>query len=271
MLVSTYRQPRELELALAALCRQSQAPLEVLIGDDGSGEDTRELIERYRARAPFDLVHVWQTDRGYRKARIMNEAARRARGEQLVFLDGDTFPHRDWIGDHLASANDRRVLCGRRVKLGPEISPGITVQDIEEGRFDSAFSARLLRSQLAGDTSRLSLGVRLPRPLARALHPRAKRLMGVNFSLPKPVFVAVNGFNEEWEVYGREDLDLELRLDRAGYPRVALLNRAAVFHVHHPERERSEETQRLVEKAMTSTATRCDRGYDLEGTFNPNG
>ncbi len=269
VLISTYNQPRELELALAALSRQTRFPIEVIIGDDGSDLATRNLIQRYQGQLPFPLVHAWQKDVGYRKARIMNQAARMAKGHQLIFLDGDTFPRQDWVADHLQSATDRHVLCGRRVKLGPNLSPKVTTQDILFGQFDSPFSPKLLKSALSRDTQRLGLGVRLPRPITRVLHPRPRKLMGVNFSLPKSAFIAVNGFDEDWNVYGHEDRDLELRLIRAGYPRKPLLNRAVVYHLHHTEREKSDETRRLIQAAEESDAVRCARGYDLEGIFDP--
>lgn len=268
VLISTYNQPRELELALAALCRQTVTPGEVLIGDDGSTNETAELLDRWGPRAPFRLVHVWQSDRGYRKARVMNEAARRASGDHFIFLDGDTFPHRSWVGDHVAAADGRRVLCGRRVKLGPTLSPTVTVAQIEAGAFDSAFSGPLLKSRMAGDTKRWSLGVRLPGPVANALHPRPRKLMGVNFSLPREAFVAVNGFDEAWTIYGHEDRDLELRLQRAGFQQKALLNRAVVFHLHHDERERTDETRRLIAEAEKSDAVRCAVGFESDVPFD---
>lgn len=272
IVVCTYRQPRELDLALAAIRRQTRAPHEVLVADDGSGADTGAVIDEWNERSPFPVRRVWQEDRGYRKARIVNEAVRRAEGEHLIFLDGDSFPHPAWVSDHLASADGESVLCGRRVKLGPRISPTVTREEIEAGRFDSAFSPPLLRSRLAGDTERLGLGVRLPRRVARVFHPRPRKLMGVNFSLPKAAFVQVNGYDETWEIYGHEDRDLELRLIRSGIPRIPLLNRAVVFHLHHAEREKTDETRAMIAKAEASDAKRCEKGYDLAGgEFDPYG
>ncbi|MEM9379379.1 MAG: glycosyltransferase [Planctomycetota bacterium] len=271
IVVCTYEQSRELDLALAAIARQSRLPDEVLIADDGSGDATAAVIDEWNARTPFPIHRVWQEDRGYRKSRIVNEAVRRAEGDHLIFLDGDSFPHPAWVEDHMAAANGRSVLCGRRVKLGPALSPTITRAHIEGGRFDSALSSLLVRSRLAGDTKRLGLAFRFPRPIARLLHPRPRKLMGVNFSLPKTAFAAVNGYDETWQIYGHEDRDLELRLIRAGIPRFPLLNRAVVYHLHHEERERTEETMRLLAAAEAADAKRCARGYDLVGAFDPHG
>ena len=181
---------------------------------------------------------------------------------------GDRFPHRAWVEDHAAAADGRHTLHGRHVKPGPAVSPEVSVAQVESGEFDSAFSSRLLRSRMSGDTKRWSLGVRLPGPIASTLHPRPRKLMGVNFSLPREAFVSVNGFNEEWVVYGHEDRDLELRLLRARYPQKALLNRAVVFHMHHEERERTDETRRLIAAAEESEAVRCEVGFDSDVPFD---
>lgn len=271
VVVCTYNQPRELDLALSAIHRQTSPPHEVLVADDGSRNETGAVIEDWRERSPFPVLRVWQEDKGYRKARIVNEAVRRARGDHIIFLDGDSFPQRAWVADHLASADGETVLCGRRVKLGPKISPTVTRDSIESGRFDSPLTPALLRSRLAGDTKRLSLGVRLPRMVARMFHPRPRKLMGVNFSLPKAVFTAVNGYDETWESYGPEDRDLELRIIRSGIPRLALLNRAVVFHLHHTERKSTVEVQRRIAAIEASDSKRCERGYDQDAAFDPYG
>src|SRR5262245_2856625 len=100
VVVSSYNQPRALRLALEGLQRQSRAPGEVLIADDGSEEDTRRLVESFAARAPFPVRFVTQEHRGFGKARALNAALRIARGETVAFLDGDCIPHRDWLEAH---------------------------------------------------------------------------------------------------------------------------------------------------------------------------
>ena len=268
VIVSTYNAPRELELVLCALTRQTVLPDEILIADDGSGGETRRLIDRWRERFQVPLLHSWQRDAGYRKARIVNEAIRRSRGARLLFLDGDSFPHRRWVEDHLEVDDPGLVACGRRVKLGPELSRDVSIDDIMAGRFDRP-GTQLLSSAIRGDTRRLGLGVRLPRSVARVLHPRPRRLMGVNYSLSREAFYAVNGLDEEWAFYGREDLDLELRLQRARYRFYPLINRAIVYHLHHTERERSPEALALVERQREASHVRCDRGVESSESFDP--
>lgn len=266
VIISTYQAPRELDFALCAISRQSVMPDEVLVADDGSDEQTRLIVDRWMHELPCRLVHCWHADKGYRKARIVNEAVRRSTGSHLIFLDGDSFPHPHWVADHLGASADGRVLCGRRVKLGPKLSCEMSIEHIRNGEFQG-LSRRLLASALRGDTKRLGLGVRVPQILVRVLHPRPRRLMGVNYGIPREAFYFVNGYNERWAVYGREDYDLQLRLNRAGFAFYPLLNRGIVYHVHHTERERSDEALSLIAAQEASSDVRCELG--LDGHFDP--
>ena len=90
VIICTYNDARALDLILCALARQSRMPEEVIIADDGSGPETAAVIESWRPRLDTRLEHAWHIDNGFRKSRISNEAVRRATGEYLVFLDGDS-------------------------------------------------------------------------------------------------------------------------------------------------------------------------------------
>jgi len=268
LIVATYNAPRELDLVLHGIARQSLLADEVLIADDGSRDDTRELISGWRARLPVPLQHVWQEDVGFRKSRVQNDAVRRARGEYLLFLDGDSIPHRHWIADHVRAARERRVLCGRRVRLGPELSRRVTPADVTSGTLENPLGI-VFKSAFAKDSKRALLGVRLPPLLERAFHPRSRKLMGVNVSMAKATFCAVNGYDEAFEHYGGEDLDLEIRLRRSGFELYPLLNRAVVYHMYHPMKPFTAESTALVNKILASTRTRCEVGIDQRAELEP--
>ena len=260
--VVTYNAPEQLDLILCGLNRQTRPADEVWIADDGSTDDTRRMIESYKSGFVSKLEHAWQKDNGRRKARIVNEAVRRSSGDHLLFLDGDTIPHSRWVEDHAMAADGQHVLCGRRVKLGPEISERIDREWIEAGRLERWFGP-VSASALRGDTERLLLGFRLPRALARIVHPRARRLMGVNYSLPRAVFERVNGYNEE--INRREDFELECRLKRAkDIPFFPLLNRAVAYHLWH----KPIATKPLADQWLHSDLVRCEKGLQTV-VFDP--
>ncbi len=267
VIVCTYNAPRQLDLVLCGMSRQTRPPDELLIADDGSTAETRNLVSSWSERIGFPVHHVWHVDRGYRKPRIVNESVRRASGDHLIFLDGDTIPHSRWIQDHALAADSRQVLCGRRVKLGPGITPRITRDWVLAGRLESLCGPVSL-SWIRGDSKRYLLGIRLPPGPARLFHPRARKLMGVNFSLPRAAFEAVNGYDESYTMTWREDYDLDLRLQRAGYPYYPLLNRAIVYHLNHPERQFSPEIEAIHAKHERASTIRCPIG--LDAPFDPN-
>ena len=257
VIVATYNEPRQLDLVLEGLVRQTLAPDEVFVADDGSDEETRELIQGWQARAPWPLHHAWHEDAGFRKW-ISNEAVRRSAGEWLLFLDGDAIPHSRWLADHIAASSWGEVLCGRRVKLGPKFTRRVDREWVRSGRLEQ-LPGPVTWSGLWGDSKRTGLGIRLPAPVARLIHPRPRKLMGVNFSVSRTAFEAVNGWDEEWPGRG-EDRDLDLRLLRSGAKFAALLNRAVVYHLHHLERPNPDAIQRRMRDEETSGRVRARVG-----------
>lgn len=262
VIVTTYNEPDKLALVLAGLARQSRAPDEIIVADDGSGDSTARVIEAFAPPDGCRFERVWHEDRGFRKWAISNEAVRRSRGDWLLFLDGDSIPHRHWVADHLEFTRYGEVLCGRRVKLGPEFSKRVDLAFLRSGALERPFGP-VLWNGLFGDNERVALGLRLPTPLVRALHPRPRKLMGVNFSLSRAAFEGVNGYDEAWP--GRRgDKDLDLRLARGGWRFAALINRAVVYHLHHLERPNSDAIQSRVAEEERSTRVRCAQGLVSE-------
>lgn len=259
VIVPSYQAPRELDLCLAGIARQSSVPLEVLVADDGSDQLTGAVIEKWKGKLGCELIHVWHPDQGNRKAEICNRAVKKSTGESLIFIDGDSIPHSRWIHDHQIAAEHADVCCGRRVKLGPRITPKISLEMVEDGSLERLLGP-VTRSALRGDTGRFGLGVRLPKWAARILHPRPRKLMGVNFSVRRDALYRVNGYDHEWNNTQREDKDLDLRLRRGGFRFYPLLNRAIVYHLHHPERVPSAETEERVRGEELAERVRCRVG-----------
>jgi len=264
VIVSTYNAPTPLNLCLAGLYRQKFMPAEIMVADDGSGSATKAVIEKWKKKFPISLSHIWHEDKGNRKSIINNKAVAHTNSEYLMFIDGDAVPNPFWTMDHFKSRKPDLVLCGRRVKLDQRISGTLTESDIISGKLDKLFGP-VLYSAISGETKRVTLGVRLPILLARCFHPHPRKLMGVNFSLYKEDFKKVNGYDEEWS-HRRQDKDLDLRLNRAGFQFYPLLNRAIVHHLYHDERAPSEAVQQRVWEEEKSERVFCRKGLSQHFT-----
>ena len=169
VIITTYNKPHELDLVLCGLNMQKIFPHEILIADDGSTSDTADVIKKWSSIIPVPVKHIWHEDVGNRKSFICDLAASKAEGDYLIFLDGDSIPHPSWVSDHMDAAQENTVLCGRRVRLGEKFSHSIDVNLIESGKLFRPLGP-LLTSFLANDAKRYSLGIRLPKLIARCLH-----------------------------------------------------------------------------------------------------
>lgn len=261
LFLSTYEAPRHLELVCAALERQSERGFEVLFCDDGSGEETKRIIDEFRTLSGIPARHYWQEHQGFRKCRVLNRAAREAEGSVYIFLDGDCVPHRHFIRDHLEAQESGRYLAGRRVELGREISERLTPKQVRDGFFDWP-NPTLIASAARGDTEFLNRSVRWPWSPVRSLlgMDRIADLKGCNYSIPRQALEAINGFDEQYEGYGREDTDVELRLQNLGLRIKSLKGLALQFHVWHPRREFTPANDDRLADLKLSGRVRCKQG-----------
>ena len=101
LITPTYNWPEALELLLLSIMNQTVLPNEVLVADDGSKEDTQQLIERFQKIFPVPLIHVWHEDIKNRKPRAMNQAIARAKYDYIVEIDGDIIMNKHFVEDHL--------------------------------------------------------------------------------------------------------------------------------------------------------------------------
>jgi glycosyltransferase involved in cell wall biosynthesis len=226
VIITTYNQPQALERTLLGYARQSVRDFEVVIADDGSGPQTAALIARYAGVLPMPLIHVWQPDQGFRKARAVNLAVLRSHADYLIFSDGDCIPEQRFVSDHVAARQPGVYVVGGHVRLTEEQTKTLTNEDVRSGRFEALIS----RGQRAG------LRWTHAKSLAYiALRKRRKpKFYGLNFSVDRTSFARVNGFDTTFENCGREDSDLRNRMQIAGMGARSLWYRPGVYHQFHP-------------------------------------
>lgn len=235
VIMTTYNAPKHLALALASMQIQTTHDFELHIADDGSSAETSQLVEDFIDRAPFSVVYSWQADLGYRKTKILNEAIRKSRGDYLIFVDGDCIQHKDFVRNHLKYRQKNCYLAGRRVELGPSLSEWVTPEMVLRGQF-SRPNLQVLLSCLKKDSAYFHRSFALYNPTLRRVLRMEKvdDLKGCNFSVDRESMMKINGFDEDYVGYSREDTDVELRLQALGLKIKSLKGLALQYHVWHP-------------------------------------
>lgn len=228
VVVTTYNWPQALEKVLRALARQTLLPAEVIVADDGSGEDTRACLQRMAASYPVPLRHCWQEDQGFRVARARNLAIASASGDYVVLLDGDMVPHPSFLADHAAIARRGHFVQGSRVLTTAGVRDRLLATDQPwPSLFDRARGKR-----------RYTL--RLP-AVARAWAWLGTRwsdagIKTCNQGWWREDLVALNGFDERYVGWGREDKDLAVRALHLGLGCRPMRFAGLAAHLHHLER-----------------------------------
>ncbi|MHC2623304.1 cellulose synthase/poly-beta-1,6-N-acetylglucosamine synthase-like glycosyltransferase [Bradyrhizobium huanghuaihaiense] len=93
--------------SIEALRRQTLAPLEIIVVDDGSTDDTRAIAEEARAAGLVDMVICHGTRCG--RSAAINAAARFASGELLLTVDADTLFEPAAVAGLASAFTDPRV------------------------------------------------------------------------------------------------------------------------------------------------------------------
>lgn len=254
LIITTYNWKEALELVLCSARRQSRLPDEILIADDGSREDTRELIESVAPKMPVPTLHVWHEDEGFRRSAILNRAIGQAVGDYLIQVDGDVILHKHFVRDHEGFAKPGRFCAGSRTHLSEEL----TREVFHSKRIDFRSWERGIKRPINA--------MRIPW-LAHLLYPEAARyddIRGSNLAYWRDDAIAANGYNEDIAGWGREDTEFVARLTFNGVKRRKIKFAAKQYHLYHPEASRAQldDNDAILARTIDERLTRCAHGID---------
>jgi len=223
LLLATYNWPQALKLVLESVLKQTRLPDEILIGDDGSNEDTWELIDRFSRKTKIPIAYEWQEDRGFRKSIILNKVMKKADSDYIIQIDGDIILHRNFIEDHLREAEKNRFIQGCRTLLGPMIT-----HDLLRG-YDCKMHF------LASDINNRFNAMRLPYLsfLTRSAADQPHNIKACNIAYWREDFVKVNGYDNLFDGWGWEDDEFAARLINRGILKKRVKLAAVCYHLNH--------------------------------------
>ncbi|MFK2878135.1 glycosyltransferase [Rhodanobacter hydrolyticus] len=263
LIVLTYNWPAALARVLQSVAAQTRLPDEVIVADDGSGAETRELIARIARDFPVPLRHAWQEDLGFRAASCRNLGIAMAKGDYVILIDGDMILHRDFVADHLLLASPGCFLQGGRFKSTAQETAGLLA-----GRRPVFAPWAKADFHVFDGIRRLYAFHALPLARWKARRRNGGRVMSCNMSFWRDDLLRVNGFDERMEGYGAEDRELAARLGNAGVRRKQLKWAALAAHLEHDSRaqpdvnDMSLPNNRLFHATVAERITRCEFGVD---------
>jgi GT2 family glycosyltransferase len=192
VLIPTHQRRQALRAALESLARQTVEPetYEVVVATDACSDGTREMIDALAL--PYALRRVEPRGRG--RSAAVNAALAAARGEVAIVLDDDMRVVPEFVERHRSHhpAGSRRCVLG-----------AVPVE-LEQG---STHAARYVKAKFDLHLSRLSDPAHLALP---------RSFFTGNASVRVEVLREVGGFDESFGIYGNEDVELSLRLRKAG-------------------------------------------------------
>ena len=254
LIITTYNWKAALQLVLQSVHAQTLLPMEIVVADDGSGPDTAKVVQEFGAVSPVPVVHSWQEDKGFRSAKSRNKAIAKAKGEYVILIDGDIVLESHFVADHRTYAQPGHFVQGPRALLGREL----TARIMEIGRLQLPFLARGIGNKKNCLRSKL---------LAQLFSFKSSSLSGIktcNFAFWKQDALRVNGFNEDFIGWGREDSEFAARLFNSGIRRQNLRFHALGYHLYHPvnARDRLAVNDNILHNTIDERLKWCAKGID---------
>lgn len=254
LIITTYNWKEALAAVLDSVKYQTCLPDEVIIADDGSKEDTVQLINTYQVNFPVPLIHSWQEDKGFRLAMSRNRAFAQSSGDYIIMIDGDMVLHPKFVESYKKSAREPGwFIQGGRVLTNKQCADRI----VSKGYQPYFFSPGLRNRKNAINSTFLS-------KLFSYERNNDKATRGCNMGMWRRDIDEVNGFNNKFIGWGREDSEFVIRMLNAGKRRLYLKFLAVAFHLYHNEQARSSlpENDELLNFAINKKSVMCEDGLN---------
>lgn len=231
VIIATYNQPEWLKKVLWGYENQDFKDFEIIIADDGSGDDTSHAIKQLKSETTLDIRHIWHEDKGYRRQEILNKAILEARYDYLLFTDGDCIPRKDFLSVHHRHMQKGYYLSGGYCKLPMNTSLKLNKDDICSQR---CFDVSWLRAYgLKGFSQKRKLSVKGKWARFLDFVTTAKPTFNnCNVSAWKNDIMEINGYDERMQ-YGGADREIGERLNNKGIKGKQIRHRAICLHLDH--------------------------------------
>jgi glycosyltransferase involved in cell wall biosynthesis len=202
VVIPAYNASKTLPIVLRALQNQDFRDFEVILVDDGSTDDTSSVAKRISGHLDLQII---RNSANQGRAKTRNTGVKHARGDIIILLDSDIETVPNYISAHLRlHESSARTIGIGALRYPPHLA-----------------KKALARYYSSRGGARLKPGQPLP----------GKYFVSGLASFPHALFEEVGGFDERFQSYGSEDLELGLRFQAAG-AQIHYLPEAIGYHHH---------------------------------------
>ena len=200
VVIPSFNATKHLPDLLSGLISQTTKPLEIIIVDDGSTDNTKDSINLLTKKVKL-LKYFYKKNGGPAKAR--NFGAGKSKGNIIVFTDSDCVPEKNWLEEIIAPFENKKV-----------------------GGVQGAYKTK--QKELIAIFSQLEIAER---------YEKMKKAKNIDWigsysaAYRLDVFKKLKGFDESFPIASGEDPELSYRLQKQGW-KIVFNPKAIVYHQH---------------------------------------
>ncbi len=228
VILTTYERPLHLERSLASLAQQRgvDGRYEVVVVDDGSKDQTHDVVHAFARSANFPVQLTTHEHQGFRVSLCRNDGIRASAGAYCLISDSDCLFPPNHLEQHLRARKPGVVRAGNCFRLDQAATERLTVDDVKNGiyRRQISFGERFRMWRRWVSDVRYQIWH----------YPHRPKLFGFNIAVSREDLDAVNGFDEEFVGWGCEDDDFAARLRMAGRQIRSVVGYTQAYHLWHP-------------------------------------
>jgi glycosyltransferase involved in cell wall biosynthesis len=256
VIIAFYNKTNFLQLVFAGLERQTEKNFEVIIADDGSNIDAVNELEKMIQEASFDIQHIWHEDKGWRKNIILNKSILKSKSEQIIFIDADCIPHKEFVNEHTKNREANTILAGRRANISEENTLKLTPKQVKKGVLENMKLTFFLEG-ISRKTRHMEKAFYVKsKLLRRQIQKKNTAILGCNFSMNKSDLLDLNGFDERYlSPACGEDTDLDMRARFLGLNFKSVNHMAIQYHLYHKILPRGKENLEILEENRKNVVT----------------
>lgn len=136
LIIPVYNSEKYISKCLDSILNQTYKDYEILIVNDGSKDNSKQIIDKYKDEYPEKIISIEQENKGVSVTR--NESIKKANGKYIMFIDNDDYLDKDYIETFVneIEKEDYDIVLGgyRRITEEGKILRQLKLKDTEWSR-----------------------------------------------------------------------------------------------------------------------------------------